>query len=113
MQKELDSDPSCRLLLTTKGYLWFKFLESSLKRKKEFSESTLDKIQADLHGNFRFHPTNQDIDCLLMNKGSIYRMKSKDLDCLFWQRTQTKFSVIKVVNNKKVLLVNREVFRRN
>jgi hypothetical protein len=109
----MNIDPSCRLPLTSKGYVWFRFLESSLKRKKEFPESILDRIKKDLHGNFQVHPTNHDCDCCLMEKGSIYRLKSPDLDCLFWQRTQTRFSVIKVVVNKQILLVNPNLYRRN
>ena len=110
----LDLDPSCRLPLSSKGYEWFKFLERMIKTKKPLKESIIDKISDDLHGNFQSHPNYKDLDHLSnICHGSFYRLKSLDLDCIFWQRTQTLFEIVKVLctQNRNIVLLNHKIYR--
>lgn len=108
----INENPSIRLHLSSKGYSWLKFLESKLKTKKAIREPKLDIMKSELHGRW-ITTTNRDIDRIFgqISKGSIYRLKSEDLDCIFWQKTQTKFYVIKVLHKKIILLINHQVYR--
>jgi len=107
-----EENPSIRLHLSSEGYNWLKFLESKLKTKKAVQESRLDIMASELHGRW-ITVTNRDIDRIFgqISRGSIYRLKSEDLDCIFWQKTQTKFFVVKVLHKKTVLLINHQIYR--
>jgi hypothetical protein len=106
-----EENPSIRLHLSSEGYYWLKFLESKLKTKKAFPESILNIMKSKLHGQW-ISVTKKDIDHIFnqIEKGSLYRLKSEDLDCIFWQRTQTKFFVVRVLHKKTVLLNNYQVY---
>jgi hypothetical protein len=112
--RKIDLDPSCRLPLSSKGYQWFIFLERTIKTKESFKESILDELAEDLHGNFRSHPNFGDLDHLWhIEHGSFYRLKSPDLDCIFWQRTKTIFEIVKVLctQDRKIMLLNHKIYR--
>lgn len=112
--RKINLDPSCRLPLSNKGYQWFRFLERTIKAKETLKEEMLDKLAEDLRGSFGCHPTYKDLDHLWhIEHGSFYRLKSPDLDCIFWQRTKTLFEVVKVLcsQDKTIILLNHKIYR--
>lgn len=113
--RKIDTDPSCRLPLSSKGYEWFRVLDAVIKGKKKFSEDEMDKLGEDLHGNFKSVPTIREQEKHLshIEKGSFYRLRSPDLDCIFWQRTQRNFEVVRVfcTQDRKIMLLNPKIYR--
>jgi hypothetical protein len=112
--RKIDLDPSCRLPLSNKGYQWFRFLERTIKAEKTLKEEMLDKLAEDLRGSFGYHPNWKDLDHLWhIRHGSFYRLKSPDLDCIFWQRTKTLFEVVKVLcsEDRTIILLNHKIYR--